>query len=170
MTTAAPATVAFARPALAVTTRPRAAGDEAHLREVFAATRADEVAGWGWPGAAVRAFLVMQFDARERSLAGLDDRVVEVHGVPAGRLVLDESGPALRLVDMALLPEFRGAGLGGELLARLCARADAEGRSIELHVLGGSPVVGLYQRWGFAAGAPEGVYQPMTRPPGGRHE
>lgn len=151
----------------AIVTRPRADQDEAHLREVYASTRASEFAPLGWPDGQVRAFLAMQYAAREQSLpAGADDLVVEVDEQPAGRLIVDLSDSCLRLIDIALLPRFQGQGVGGELLARLCGRADAEGREILLHVLRGNPAADLYQRCGFSFGPVEGLYAQMRRSPG----
>jgi GNAT superfamily N-acetyltransferase len=153
---------------LAVTARPRGQQDDGHLRAVYASTREPELAPLGWSQEQVDGFLTMQYDARERSLPhGADDEVVEVDGAPAGRMIIDASGACLRLVDIALLPEFRSRGVGGELLARLCRTADAQGRDIVLHVLRGNPAADLYRRWGFQPGAHDGPYAVMHRPPAG---
>ena len=58
----------------------------------------------------------MQFDAQDTEYrrANPDGSfdVIEVDGRPAGRLYVDRRPGDLRIVDIALLPEFRGRGIG----------------------------------------------------------
>jgi ribosomal protein S18 acetylase RimI-like enzyme len=51
--------------------------------------------------------------------------VLERAGAPCGRIVVDAGPAALRLVDIALLPQARGQGLGGHIVRALqgCAAA-----------------------------------------------
>lgn len=149
-----------------VTTRPRTPADEDLLRCLYATTRADELAAWGWPDAQAALFLDLQYRARERSLPpGSDDRVILVEGRPVGRLVLDRAGEHLRVVDIAVLPGERGAGVGTTLLAEVCAEADATGLPVTLHVLPGNPAARLYARHGFRVIGTDGVHTLMRREP-----
>ena len=78
----------------------------------------------------------MQFEAQDARLPPRATRtarfdVIEVDGAPAGRLYVDRRPGDLRIVDIALLPEFRGRGVGRRLLTDLQAQAAAEGRDRE---------------------------------------
>ena len=74
----------------------------------------------------------MQFDAQDTEYRrhNPDGRfdVIEVDGEPAGRLYVDRRPGDLRIVDIALLPDFRGRGIGRRLIADLQRQAAAEGR------------------------------------------
>jgi ribosomal protein S18 acetylase RimI-like enzyme len=107
----------------------------------------------------------MQFDAqdadyRRRNPAGTFD-VIEVDGLPAGRLYVDRRPDDIRIVDIALLPEFRGAGVGRRLLGQLMDEASVSGRKLSIHVEIHNRAAGLYERLGFEAVAERGVYRLM---------
>ena len=55
----------------------------------------------------------------------------------------------IRLVDIALLAEARGRGIGAKLIANLLARATSEAKPVRLHVEKSNPALRLYQRQGF---------------------
>jgi ribosomal protein S18 acetylase RimI-like enzyme len=156
-----------------ISLRPATEADRALLLEVYAATRAEELAAVPWSAEEKRAFLQQQFDAQDKDYrARRQDAqflVIEVDGAPAGRLYrsfLDES-PAreLRIIDIALLPEFRGRGIGSSLLADLMAEADAAGLILSLHVEKWNPARRLYDRLGFEVTGENDVYLRLERPP-----
>ena len=62
-------------------------------------------------------------------------------------------------MDIALLPEYRGRGIGTALLEELLVEADATGRRVTIHVERFNPARRLYERLGFVeAGDPGGMY------------
>ena len=64
--------------------------------------------------------------------------------------------------DIALLPEWRGQGLGHQVLQHLMTEARAQGRSVTIYVEAGNPARRLYDRLGFLPeGQREGVHQFM---------
>lgn len=139
--------------------------DTPWLAALYAATRAAEVAAFGWPPPAQRAFLDLQFRLQALQHAALhpkaDDAVVMLHGDDIGRLRVDRAAPRWHLVDVALLPARQGQGLGQALLVALCDAADAAARGIDLSVRRDNPgAARLYARLGFvvrdAANMPEG--------------
>jgi GNAT superfamily N-acetyltransferase len=140
-----------------VRVRPASAADEPFLRAVYAAGRAAEVAGFGWPPAAAEAFLAQQFAAQRRAhhtaYPGLAESVIEVGGQPVGRLAVQRDGTAVLLVDIALLPAYRGRGTGTLLLRRLRDEAAAARLPLRLQVGRGNPARRLYQRLGLRASA-----------------
>jgi len=92
-----------------------------------------------------------------------DSRIVVVDDAAAGRLIVDESGEQITVIDLALLPEYRGQGIGTSLLRGVLARADRLGRAIALHVEKQSPAVRLYERLGFLISGEAGLYFEMCR-------
>ncbi len=123
--------------------------DEPFLLELYASTRIEELAALGWDENQKQAFIRMQFLARERSQPRVDNRIIVLDGRPVGRMLVDRSEPTILLRDIALLPEYRNAGIGRRLIRDLMKEATSAGRSIQLHVVASSPAVRLYERLGF---------------------
>ena len=125
-----------------------------------------------WDDAHKDAFLRMQFDAQDawwrEHYAQASFDVILVDGEPAGRLYVHRGPSENRIVDIALLPEHRGNGVGSSLLRDLIAEADAAGKSVTIHVERVNPALRLYERLGFALAEDKGVYlfleRPATRP------
>lgn len=151
--------------------RPCTADDLPSLYEVYASTRAEELARAPWDAAQKAAFLRMQFDAQHRHYqqhyAGASFDVVLVGGEPAGRLYVARGREEYVVIDIALLPALRGGGIGTKLLREVAAEADAQGARVTLHVERFNPARALYERLGFAVVADEGVYLRMERATGG---
>jgi GNAT superfamily N-acetyltransferase len=136
--------------------------DQAFLLDVYVSTRLDELAGTGWDDNQKRAFIQMQFLARERIYPQLDSKIILLNGQPVGRMLVDRNADAILLRDIALLTEFRNAGIGSRLIQNLMSEAAAAGKPVELHVLSTSPAVRLYERLGFRTTSAEpGAYLEM---------
>jgi ribosomal protein S18 acetylase RimI-like enzyme len=152
-----------------LTLRPIGAGDEAFLRQVYASTRTEELARVPWTDARKGAFLQMQFDAQrrdyQRNYPDAAYQVVLRDGRPVGRLYVERREDEIRILDIALLPEHRGAGLGSSLLRGLLAEADREDKPVRIHVERFNPALRLYQRLGFTPIGDSGVYFFMERLP-----
>ena len=146
--------------------RPEAEADEAFLRRLYASSRSGELSMLGWSPAQLETFLEMQFNARARSYSerypDAERLVILVGDEPAGRLFLNRTEAGIGLVDIALLPEYRGGGIGARLIAALQAEAAAAGQPVLLSVEAGNPAAELYRRLGFRLTAGDGVYQAMT--------
>lgn len=151
-----------------VSARPeRLPEDGDFLLTLYASTRRPELTGLGWSAAREDAFIRMQFDAQTRHYRGsFPDAwhsVICVAGERAGRLIVNRSDGEIRIVDIALLPEFRGAGVGGLLVRRLLDEADAGRLPVRCRVLQGSDALRFWQRAGFIAQDGDGVYLAMER-------
>jgi ribosomal protein S18 acetylase RimI-like enzyme len=122
-----------------------------------------------WDDTQKAAFLRVQFDAQDAwwqenyAAASLD--VIVVDGEPAGRLYVHRGRSEIRIVDIALLPEHRGNGIGTRLLEDLLAEGDAEAKSVTIHVERMNPALRLYERLGFTLAEDKGVYLFLERPP-----
>jgi ribosomal protein S18 acetylase RimI-like enzyme len=91
--------------------------------------------------------------------------VIERRGAPAGRLYLEARVTQIHMVDIALLPELRGAGVGSTILQAVIDLAAAEGKGVGIFVERFNPALRLYQRFGFSEIADSGVYLEMERVP-----
>lgn len=144
--------------------------DSAFLRNVYASTRSEELAPLGWEQAQVDAFLGSQFEAQRQDYWKNYDTsrfsIVGVAGVDAGRLYVERRADQMSIIDIALLPPFRGRGIGGRLLEQLLAEADAATLPLRIHVEFNNPAQRLYLRCGFVFhGEPIGIYRMMERLP-----
>jgi ribosomal protein S18 acetylase RimI-like enzyme len=152
-----------------VSLRPIQPSDAEFLYRVYASTRETELSQVPWSGAHKEAFLRMQFDAQTREWSANYPRAsfqaVMVGGEPAGRLYVDRREDEIRVVDVALLPAFRGRGIGGALLAAVLKEADAAGKPVTIHVERFNPARRLYERLGFRLQHDRGVYLLLERPP-----
>jgi ribosomal protein S18 acetylase RimI-like enzyme len=145
--------------------RPETPGDEEFLRVVYAWTRAGELERTPWTDEQKAAFVAMQFEAQRSYYrevypdAAYD--VVVVDGQDAGRLYVARLPGEIRVVDISLLPEFRGRGVGGSLLGDVQAEAASSGRKVVIHVEQQNPAKALYLRLGFEPVEDLGVYLRM---------
>jgi ribosomal protein S18 acetylase RimI-like enzyme len=153
----------------AIGVRPEEAQDEAFLCEVFASKREAELAGLGWDESQRKAFLKMQFQAMRQGYRAMFPRaeflIVLNEQTRIGRWVIDRGEEAWRVVDLALLPEWRGRGIGTGLLRGLLEQAQEEKVCVRLQVLTGSPAVRLYERLGFGRCSEESPYLPREWSP-----
>lgn len=143
--------------------RPIAPGDHELLFRVYASTRAEELAAVDWSAEQREAFLRQQFAAQhawyQQSYAGAAfDVVLAGDGRPAGRLYVARWPREIRLIDVALLPEFRRHGLGSALLGDLLGEARRTGKPVTIHVERMNPALRLYERLGFRLKEDKGVY------------
>ena len=141
--------------------------DEAFLFRLYQSTREEELSGWD---PQLRAgFLTMQFAAQQRGHRGAypaaERSIIELKGEPVGSFLAHRGNAQLRLVDLALLPEARGLGIGGSLVQELIQEAAAAGRVFALQVACTNRARNLYQRLGLRVIADDGVYASMERAP-----
>lgn len=127
--------------------------DHEFLRALYSSTRAEEMAQVPWPQEQQAHFLSMQFEAQhahyQRHYSDADFWVIERDDVPAGRLYLGEMEDELRLIDIALMPEHRGKGLGTAMLCDVMGAAADRGKAVRAHVEKTNPARRLYARLGY---------------------
>jgi ribosomal protein S18 acetylase RimI-like enzyme len=128
--------------------------DRPFLMDVYASTREEELALVDWDEAQKRAFCEMQFAAQDTYYRGnytsTTYQVILVDGVPAGRLYLARWPDEMRIVDIALLPAFRGCGVGSQVISDLQREAAASLKPVRIHVERFNRALRLYARLGFA--------------------
>ncbi len=106
-----------------------------------------------WTAEQKEAFLWMQFNAQTEHyrlhypLA--EYQVIEQDGNSIGRLIMERSKNQLLIMDIALLPEYRHAGIGTALIQDLMDEAAQSCLPLVLRVEFFNPVIRLYTRLGF---------------------
>lgn len=147
---------------LALTLRPIRPEDKSFLYEVYAGTRTEELAVTGWTEEQKAAFLEMQFAAQhsyyQEHFPEALFQIILKDDVPVGRLYVDHRAEEIRLIDIALLPQHRRAGIGSKLMRELLGEATRSGKPVRIHVERHNPALGLYERLGFRRVEDQGVY------------
>jgi ribosomal protein S18 acetylase RimI-like enzyme len=150
-----------------VTLRPATDADYAFMRGLYASAREEEMERFPLDDAQKKAFLDQQFAAQFAHYGihypTCERNIVEQDGVPVGRFWVDEWHDQIRIVDIALVPGCRGAGIGSRLLQQLLDRARATNKPVTIHVEAFNPALRLYQRLGFEQVDTNGVYLLMRR-------
>ena len=151
--------------------RPATGADRLLLERVYASTRTEELGPVPWSDDQKRSFLKWQFDARDTDYRRNYRRhrltSIVCDGADAGRLYVDRRADEIRIVDIALLPRFRGGGVGTLLVERLLREGNKSARPVSIHVERNNRALGLYRRLGFELASDGGVYLLMRwTPPG----
>src|SRR5438477_8745396 len=136
--------------------------DTPFLARVYASSRAQELALTDWNDEQKEIFCRRQFDAQSAYYAAnypeASFQIIERDGWPIGRLYVARWEKEIRIVDITLLPEFRGTGIGTKLLRELQEEARSAGKSLTIHVERFNRAMGLYERLGFGQVEDKGVY------------
>jgi ribosomal protein S18 acetylase RimI-like enzyme len=149
--------------------RPSLPEDREFLFRLYASTRADEIRPFGWPAAQQEAFLRMQFNAQQQWYAATystaENQIIEQNSEPIGRMIVQREAEIWRLIDISLLPEHRGRGIGGELLSVLIEQCRDSGAVLQLQVVNTNPALRLYTRLGFIKTGEDQIYTQMELRP-----
>jgi GNAT superfamily N-acetyltransferase len=148
---------------------PAREADEPFLRRVYATTRADEMAMVPWTDEQKDAFVNMQFVAQHTFYhAEFPDARYDliVKGAePIGRIYVDVRPSDIRILDITLLPEYRGAGIGTDLIKAVMDEGTRTGKTVSLHVEVFNRAKSLYDRLGFSDIQIDGIYTLMEWKP-----
>ena len=129
---------------------------------MYASTREEELRIVDWSDEQKGAFARQQFEAQDAYYREHYDPatfdVIEVDGTPAGRLYVARWEDEIRIMDIALLPEYRREGIGTKLLRDLLDEGSRTGKRVSIHVERNNSALRLYARLGFTAVADRGVY------------
>lgn len=146
----------------AVSLREVTPSDLEFLQSVYAGTRAEELAVADWSDEQKAQFCRMQFTAQDahyrEHYPTARFSIIERAGIPVGRLYVDRWTREIRIMDIALLPEHRRAGVGTHLLRALMEEARAAGKVLSIHVEKFNPALRLYERLGFLPREDKGIY------------
>ena len=145
-----------------ISLRPITPEDESFLASLYASTRAAELAQTNWSDEQKTMFCRMQFNAQtadyQRNYPKASFQIIERDRVAAGRLLVLREDDKIDVIDIALMPEHRGAGIGTKFLRELQEEAKAAGKKLSTHVERFNPARRLYDRLGFQQVEEKGVY------------
>ena len=143
--------------------------DLSFLRQLYASTRLDELAPLNWTDTQLDAFLTTQFDAQRAhyraNYPDADFLVVMLGSTRIGRLYVNRGEADIYVINIALLPEHRGNGLGSKLLRHLMDDAARAERRLTLLVDKSGPALRLYRRLGFTTIGDRGLSWEMEWTP-----
>lgn len=140
------------------------------LKKVYRSTREKEMAPTGWSEAQKLHFIEFQFNAQHTYYNNVYKdalfQIIKVNDSDIGRLYTWETEKQIRIIEIAILPEFTGKGIGTKILSGLIQRSEESGKSLSIHVEYFNPALKLYERLGFKKTDDTGVYLFMERLPG----
>lgn len=143
-----------------ITLRDALPADERFLFEVYASTRAEEMALVPWNEEQRKSFLTMQFAAQHshyrEQFPEANYGVILRDDQAVGRLYVLRDKTETRILDITVLPEYRNRGIGTSLLRDLLDEASHSGKPVLIYVETFNPSLRLFERLGFRIMAEEG--------------
>jgi len=133
------------------------------LRKLYISTRWEEVAVLiDWTEEQKLGFLSEQFRLQHAHYMATyqqaDFLLIKQGKQRIGRLYKDYRPDEIRVIDIALLPEYRGRGIGGRIMEAILAEAQNTEKAVRIHVEHNNPAMRLYRRLGFTKIGDTGVY------------
>lgn len=151
--------------------RPVEEKDDSFIEAVYRSTREDELKLTHWMEPQKKAFIIMQSMAQlaeyRTKFPGAAFQIILFKQKPAGRFYTWENNNEIRLIDITVLPPFRGKGIATFLLGELIKKSNTVQKKISLHVDPVNPALQLYRRLGFIHIKNNGRYYFMERNPAG---
>ena len=138
-----------------ISLRPAKAGDEPFLKRVHQSARHWEFAPLLQSGEAELYHKVMaqQYDAQHRFYFATYDSaqygIIQWTSTPIGRLYVDYRDDEVRVLDIAILPDYRGRSIGRIVMTGLCLEAAMRRKPVRLCVHYLSRAQRFYQQLGF---------------------
>jgi ribosomal protein S18 acetylase RimI-like enzyme len=153
-----------------VSLRPATEADTDLLHDIYASTRTEELAPVPWSDEQKHTFLRFQSGAQltyyREHYPNAEFLVIVHEGSDIGRIFVQPGEADFRVMDVGLLPEWRGKGIGTQLMRDMIERAGELELPVVLHVESFNPAMRLYERLGFLDDGEVGIYRRMTRPVG----
>jgi GNAT superfamily N-acetyltransferase len=149
-----------------VVLRPVEPDDDEFLLEVYAGTRKQELDQVDWPEGQREQFVRWQFQMQRQEYTqrypGARYDLILVDGKPAGRMWVGVDESQIRLLDIAIVPEYQNQGVGTLLLGELMAEATRDAKPLRHMVfILNDNALRFYERLGFEVFEDLGGYKHM---------
>lgn len=152
----------------AVSLRPVVALDEPLLLEIYASTRAEEMAMVPWTTEQQEAFVRMQFAAQQEHYRKLEPDakhdIILLQGGPVGRLYVARTKEKIEIMDITLLPQYRNLGIGSSLIKAMMDEASSS-KPLRIYVENFNASLRLFERLGFKTVDGQGFHLQMEWTP-----
>ncbi len=138
---------------MSVTLRPTRPDDESFLYDLYCSTRSEDLTAGDWDSPQQQMLLKMQFIGQQHSYRAqyprADHDIILLDGLAIGRVMVERGDHEIRGVDIALLPAYRSAGVGGVIIQDLLDEARRAGKPFRIQVVRTNRARRLYDRLGF---------------------
>jgi ribosomal protein S18 acetylase RimI-like enzyme len=146
-----------------ITLRPVAGSDDEFLLSVYASTRAQEMAMVPWSEDQKQVFVRAQFAAQNQHYAAehpqANHDIVCCDGIAVGRVYVARNPDALHILDITILPQYRGVGTGSTVLRRLMEEGADTAKPVTIYVESFNPSLALFRKLGFEPVSASGFHQ-----------
>jgi len=147
---------------LNITLRPVGPDDHDFLVEVYASTRAEELALVPWTKEQQQAFIRSQFAAQQDHYAkkypAASHDIIVCKGRQVGRLYVARLDHEIRIVDITVLPSEQNGGIGSYLIKQLLDEAKRTGKITRIYIEEFNPSLRLFERLGFLRSEQHGIH------------
>ncbi|MRX39287.1 GNAT family N-acetyltransferase [Flavobacterium sp. LC2016-23] len=156
-----------------ITLRDIQESDLSILCKIYGSTRTEELEnGTDWSDEQKNIFIEYQFSAQheyyQKNYLGAKFYIIEKENTTLGRLYIDFffEQKGVRIIDITLLPHWRGKNIGSSILKEIIQKAALANRNVTIHVESFNPAMELYKRLGFKKiSETNGVYHLMEWSP-----
>jgi ribosomal protein S18 acetylase RimI-like enzyme len=139
--------------------------DQGFLHGLYRSLREPELSLVPWSEEQKAAFVASQFAAQHQHyLSAYPNglfQIIKMDDLCVGRFYVSQSEDQIRIIDLTILPEFRGRGIGTQILSETLESA---GKRVTIYLESFSESVGLFERLGFRIVKDEGIYVLWERP------
>jgi GNAT superfamily N-acetyltransferase len=129
------------------------AKDQLFIEKLYRSTRENELNFTNWTEEEKNIFCLSQMFAQlaeyKNKYKDATYQVIIYKKKPVGRLYLNESDKETRVLDISILPAFRGRGIGRSILTDIIKKARQKNKITTLNVAIGNPAKKLYESIGF---------------------
>jgi GNAT superfamily N-acetyltransferase len=147
--------------------RPEAPDDEPFLRRLIQSTIEEELGASAWPEPMRTHLIGLQCSARNQAVRGRfpegESRIILADSAEAGWLYTAGLPEVVWLVEVMILPEHRGHGIGSAALRDVIDSAGARPLRLKVNVAN-TRAARLYERLGFRRAGGDEVQHLMERP------
>lgn len=133
--------------------KPVTTEDEQFLLTVYASSRQKEMSLVAWSNEQKRAFLKMQLAAQQQHYQArfpeATFNLIEFDNQPVGRFYVAELQDEIRIIDIAVLPDYRRRGIGTALISETLTAAEIAAKPVQIYLDFYSEVDQLFSALGF---------------------
>ena len=152
-----------------ISLRPVVSTDYEFLVQVYASTRAEEMAMVPWTEEQRWGFVRSQFDLQQdhygKKYPKARHSIILSNNKTVGQLYVARLEKEIRIVDITLLPSERSNGIGTYLLEQLLDEALSKNVMTRIYVEEFNPALSLFKRLGFSVAGQEGFHLLMQWTP-----